>query len=112
MKAPSTTPTSDHTNYAAVHADIVALLEAARRAAARSVNAVMTATYWSVRRHIVEFAQGGQERAANGEAMIKRLGKDLTVLPDEKLLAEELNRTRRQLEARRITRGGDVEGDA
>jgi hypothetical protein len=33
-----------------------------------------------------------------------------TVLPDEKLLAEELDKTRRELEARRIARGGDVEG--
>ena len=32
-----------------------------------------------------------------------------TVLPDEKLLAEELDKTRRELEARRIARGGDVE---
>jgi hypothetical protein len=34
---------------------IVALLEAARRAAARSVNALMTATYWEIGRRIVEF---------------------------------------------------------
>jgi hypothetical protein len=32
-----------------------------------------------------------------------------TVLPDEKLLAEELAKTRRELEAQRIGRGGDVE---
>jgi predicted nuclease of restriction endonuclease-like (RecB) superfamily len=73
------TPESpDPTDYAAVHAEIVALLEAARRAAARSVNAVMTATYWSVGRRIVEFEQGGQERAVYGEAMIQRLGEDLS----------------------------------
>lgn len=65
-------------DYAAVHGDIVALLEAARRAAARSVNAVMTATYWAVGRRIVEGEQGGQERAAYGEALIKRLGGDLS----------------------------------
>jgi predicted nuclease of restriction endonuclease-like (RecB) superfamily len=35
-----------------------------------------------------------------------------TVLPDEKLLAEELDKTRRELEARRIARGGDEEGEA
>ena len=35
-----------------------------------------------------------------------------TVLPDEKLLAEELDRTRRELETRRIERGGDVEAGA
>lgn len=66
------------TDYAAVHGDIVALLEAARRAAARSVNAVMTATHWAVGRRIVEGEQGGQERAAYGEGLIKRLGGDLS----------------------------------
>jgi len=70
--------TPNRADYAAVHADIVALLDAAGRAAARSVNAVMTATYWSVGRRIVEFEQGGQERAAYGEVMIKRLGADLS----------------------------------
>lgn len=68
----------DRVDYAAVHADIVALLEAARRAAARSVNAVMTATYWAIGRRIVEFEQGGQERAAYGEALIERLSVDLS----------------------------------
>ncbi|MBK6959870.1 MAG: DUF1016 family protein [Gammaproteobacteria bacterium] len=75
----SATPASpDQTNYAAVHADIVALLEAARRAAARSVNALMTASYWEIGRRIVEFEQGGQERAAYGSGLIKRLADDLT----------------------------------
>jgi predicted nuclease of restriction endonuclease-like (RecB) superfamily len=75
----SATPASpDQTNYAAVHADIVALLEAARRAAARSVNALMTATYWEIGRRIVAFEQGGEERAAYGAGLIKRLADDLT----------------------------------
>lgn len=65
-------------DYAVIHGDIVALQEAARRAAARSVNAVMTATYWAVGRRIVVGEQGGQERAAYGEALIKRLGSDLS----------------------------------
>ncbi len=70
--------TPDQGDYSAVRADIIALLDAARQAAARSVNAVMTATYWSVGRRIVEFEQGGQERAAYGAEMIKRLGADLS----------------------------------
>lgn len=78
MTAPTTPVSSDQTDYAAIHADIVALLEAARHAAARSVNAVMTASYWSVGRRIVEFEQGGQERAAYGEALLKRLSGDLS----------------------------------
>ncbi|WP_228098395.1 hypothetical protein [Chitinilyticum piscinae] len=39
----STPALPDQADYATVHTDIVALLESARRAAARSVNALMTA---------------------------------------------------------------------
>jgi predicted nuclease of restriction endonuclease-like (RecB) superfamily len=65
-------------DYSGVHSGIVALLESARRAAARSVNALMTATYWEIGRRIVEFEQGGQDRATYGEALIKRLSADLS----------------------------------
>ena len=68
----------DQTDYATVHGDIVALLEGARHAAARSVNALMTASYWEIGRRIVEFEQGGQERAEYGSALLKRLSVDLT----------------------------------
>lgn len=66
------------TDYSGIRGDIVALLEAARRATARSVNALMTASYWEISRRIVEFEQGGQDRAAYGEALIERLSADLT----------------------------------
>lgn len=65
--------------YAGLHADIVFLLEAARRATVRSVNAVMTSTYWRVGQRIVESEQGGDERAGYGLALIDRLSGDLTV---------------------------------
>lgn len=64
-------------DYSGVHAGIVALLELARGAASRSVNALMTATYWEIGRRIVDFEQGGERRAAYGEALVKRLGEDL-----------------------------------
>jgi len=38
----------------------------------------MTATYWEIGRRIVEFEQGGAERAAYGDALVERLAKDLT----------------------------------
>jgi predicted nuclease of restriction endonuclease-like (RecB) superfamily len=63
--------------YGGIHRDLVALLEAARSAAARSVNTLMTAKYWEIGRRLVEFEQGGQERAAYGEALLKRLSADL-----------------------------------
>jgi predicted nuclease of restriction endonuclease-like (RecB) superfamily len=56
---------------------ITALLAQARRAAARSVNAILTATYWEVGRRIVEFEQGGEQRAGYGEEMLRRLSRDL-----------------------------------
>lgn len=64
--------------YSGMHGDIVALLEAARRTAARNVNALMTASYWEIGRRIVEFEQGGQERAEYGEALLLRLAEDLS----------------------------------
>ncbi len=46
--------------------------------AARSVNAVMTATYFLVGRAVVEFEQKGAERAAYGAQLLERLGADLS----------------------------------
>lgn len=71
-------PLPDAAGYSEVHSGIVQLLDAAKCAAARSVNAVMTATYWEIGRRIVESDQAGQERAAYGEALIARLAEDLT----------------------------------
>jgi len=64
--------------YALLVGGISELLEQARRAAARSVNSILTATYWEIGRRIVEHEQGGQARAAYGEALLKRLANDLT----------------------------------
>jgi predicted nuclease of restriction endonuclease-like (RecB) superfamily len=64
-------------SYAKLLGGVVDLLEQARRAAARSVNAVMTATYWEIGRRIVEFEQGGRGRAEYGEALLERLSRDL-----------------------------------
>lgn len=65
------------TGYDAVVADVVALIDAGRRAAMRSSNAIMTATYWGVGRRIVEEEQHGAARAEYGEALISRLSQDL-----------------------------------
>lgn len=68
----------DQADYVAIHGDIVALLEAARRTVARSVNALMTASYWEIGRRIVEFEQGGKDRAEYGRALLKHLSADLS----------------------------------
>lgn len=64
--------------YAGIHSGIVELLGAARHAAARSVNALMTASYWEIGRRIVEAEQQGKRRAVYGEQLIARLSGDLT----------------------------------
>ncbi|MBI4917268.1 MAG: DUF1016 domain-containing protein [Acidobacteria bacterium] len=68
----------DLPGYGQVLADVARLLESARRAAARSINAVMTATYWEIGRQVVEYEQGGRARAGYGEELIERLAGDLT----------------------------------
>lgn len=58
--------------------DISALLDESRRAAARRVNAVLTATYWEIGRRIVEYEQAGKRRADYGEELLERMAEDLT----------------------------------
>jgi predicted nuclease of restriction endonuclease-like (RecB) superfamily len=65
-------------DYAGIHSSIVELLDAARQAAARSVNALMTASYWEIGRRIVEAEQQGKRRAGYGEQLMERLSTDLT----------------------------------
>jgi hypothetical protein len=64
--------------YGGLIGGIAELLDAARRTAARTVNALMTATYWEIGRRIVEFEQKGQERAGYGEQVLAQLSADLT----------------------------------
>ncbi|CAD6561770.1 hypothetical protein LMG28727_07542 [Paraburkholderia kirstenboschensis] len=140
-------------DYAGLHKGVVSIVETARSAAARNVNAVMTVAYWEIGRRIVASEQGGQARADYGQALIARAADDLmhlylnyarehwvkpgenppvglilcaqkgaaearyaldnlpnkilaaeyqTVLPDETLIAEELERTRAALEKRKM----------
>jgi predicted nuclease of restriction endonuclease-like (RecB) superfamily len=65
-------------NYDNVRTGIVELLKAARSAAARNVNSMMTATYWEIGRRIVTLEQGGEHRAEYGEQLIEQLAGDLT----------------------------------
>ncbi len=64
--------------YRAMLSSLSELLASSRIAAARAVNHLMTATYWQIGRHIVEFEQGGRGRAAYGAQLIPRLSADLT----------------------------------
>ena len=50
---------------------------AGRAAALQAVNAQLVQTYWQVGRQIVEFEQGGKDRAAYGAGLIQQLSADL-----------------------------------
>lgn len=79
-KKPSrSTPAVAKMDYSGFLRDISGLLEEARHASARAVNTILTATYWEIGRRIVEFEQGGEDRAIYGEAVLKRLSRDLVV---------------------------------
>jgi DUF1016 N-terminal domain len=65
-------------NYDNIRIGIVELLKAARSAAARNVNSIMTAAYWEIGRRIVTLEQGGERRAEYGEQLIEQLSVDLT----------------------------------
>lgn len=67
MKAPSASSKGRSAatvpGYAAISGGIVQLLSTARLAAARHVNALMTASYWEIGRRIVEAEQKDRLRA-------------------------------------------------
>lgn len=76
-KQPVSTVTKARESYEAIRAGIVDLLKAAWPVSARSVNAVITATYWEIGRRIAEQEQSGAARAHYGDELIKQLATDL-----------------------------------
>ena len=81
--------------YRGLIGGIAELLEASRRNAARTVNALMTASYWEIGRRIVEFEQGGEERAGYGEQLLAQLSADLTARFGRGFSADNLEIMRR-----------------
>jgi predicted nuclease of restriction endonuclease-like (RecB) superfamily len=74
---PVKSPVSLDLHYNSILGDISSVVNSARQSAARSVNCIMTAAYWLIGRRIVEYEQGGKERAQYGEELLTRLATDL-----------------------------------
>ena len=70
--------TSLEERYQLVSDDVAGVVNAARLHAIRCVNAVMTAAYWLIERHIAKFEQAGEERTKYRTALIERLAIDFT----------------------------------
>lgn len=65
-------------NYQSLIDQIGILLHEGRQKAAQSVNTILVQTYWEVGKYIVEFEQGGNERAEYGTQLFDRMSGDLT----------------------------------
>lgn len=53
--------------------------EAGRVRAVNAVNAELVRTYWMIGQYIVEFEQGGMQKADYGKGLLEQLSKDLTL---------------------------------
>jgi len=67
-----------YTDYDNLLGDITGILEQARKTTVRTVNSILTSTYWLIGWRIIEFEQEGKERAEYGEKLLLRLSRDLT----------------------------------
>ena len=99
--------TAEAARYSAVFEEVSQIVEAARRSAARSVNAVMTAAYWLIGRHVVEDRRGQKRQTASAESLLDTI-RSLFPLPWSayvRLLSVRNERARAFYEAEAL-RGG------
>lgn len=71
------TPSTDP-QLQALMLDLGELIRQSRRQALRAVDVIQVRTCWQMGQHIVEFEQGGLERAAYGQRLLQELAKVLT----------------------------------
>jgi predicted nuclease of restriction endonuclease-like (RecB) superfamily len=98
-------------NYALMLGEVVGLMEQARHAAARSINSILTTAYWQIGRRIVEYEQGGSQRAAYGESLIKRLATDLSAKFGRGFSQRNLEQMRRFYQLWQIPQAVSAESD-
>jgi predicted nuclease of restriction endonuclease-like (RecB) superfamily len=70
----------DQLKYNNLVNQIGSLLDKGREKVSQSVNTILVQTYWLIGRHIVEFEQGGKEKAEYGSFLFEALSKDLIQL--------------------------------
>lgn len=72
--------TLEQSKYSDLISQIGDLLQKGRTQVSQSVNTILVQTYWLIGRHIVEYEQGGKEKAEYGSFLFDQLSKDLTKL--------------------------------
>jgi DUF1016 N-terminal domain len=91
---------NEHDRSLSVNIDVLlaqlrALIADARNEAKRTEDVIQVRTCWEIGRHIVEFEQGGQARAAYGKKLLPRLAESLTSEFGKGFDATNLRQTRR-----------------
>ncbi len=72
-------PANPNPAYDALINQISTTYESGRKQAVRQVQTTLLQTYWAIGRHIVEFEQGGQAKAAYGKKLLPTLSRDLVI---------------------------------
>lgn len=76
--AARTTTAAPAEGFAPLLGTLRQLIADSRQQALRAVDVVQVQTCWHIGQHIVEFEQGGAQRAAYGRGLLVRLGQALT----------------------------------
>ena len=77
-RASSRLPEIPKSNYNCLIKAVSNLVKSARFRVVQTVNTEMVTLYWEIGRHIVEYEQGGSDRAKYGTRLLECLSKDLT----------------------------------
>ena len=76
--SPANADSASTKNYPALINDIGSILSTSRQQAYKAVNSALVQAYWKIGQRIVEYEQGGKEKAEYGEQLLGRLQHDLT----------------------------------
>jgi len=68
----------EQSKYTNLINEIGSLLQMGREQASQAVNTILVQTYWLIGKHIVEFEQGGKEKADYGSQLLDQLARDLS----------------------------------
>jgi hypothetical protein len=83
-----------NTNYRQLVSHISDTFVVGQKRAALAVNTYLIETYWKIGQYIVEYEQGGNERAEYGKQLLEKLSKDLSLLHGKGFSLSNMKRMR------------------
>ena len=82
-------------NYKRLIEEISDILENGRKQAFYAVNFILVKTYWEIGKQIVEYEQGGKERADYGSGLLNNISRDLGARFGKGFSVDNLERMRK-----------------